>query len=1047
MLSEQTTSSLIGKRYELHDTIGHGGMGVVYRAIDRLTGQHVALKRVIGDDSPNFMDTADGGGSNFRLALAQEFKLLASIHHPYIIEVKDYGFDEEHQPYFTMELLDSPQTIIQAAADQPLQTQLTYIVQMLQALAYLHRRGILHRDLKPANVLVVNGQVKVLDFGLSMMRDRSHTETSAPQTAGTIAYMPPEILMGGAATEKSDLYAVGIIAYEILAGKYPFNDTSITNLIHDVMYTNPDYSLLDVDFDLALVIEELSQKDPDARHNNARDVILAMEAALRKPLVMDTTATRESFLQSARLVGRNTELDKLSVALSDAKNGTGSAWLIAGESGVGKSRILDELRTLSMVNGALVMRGQSVNEGRAPYHTWRVIFRWLGLLAELDPIDAGLIKLLVPDVVTLPESNVEAAAELESSKVQARMLRALNDMLKGQVQPVVIILEDLHWANSENLSLLEQLAKIAPQLPLLLVASYRDDERPDLPSVLPNIPLMKLNRLTDENIAELSEAMLGESGRHRGVVNLLQRETEGNVFFLVEVVRALAEEVGDLEQIGRRTLPNNVFAGGVQKIVQRRLSLIPLNYHAPLQYAAVIGRQQNLELLKHVLPDVNMDRFLAECANAAVLDMQDGVWRFAHDKLRDGVIEGIDRGQLRQIHKQVATAIETVFEPEDHAGALSYHWGIAADSEKEGYYAALAGEQSLRSGAYQQAVEYFERSLRALNVSTLPERESQMRRVYLQHRKAEAYLGFGGYTQARQLYLDSLTISEKLGDKASIAEALYNLGTVDYVRTLFDSAEKYYQDSLRIFQELDESSGIAKALNSLGNIAYEKGDDSAAKELYQRSLSLSRQMGGQWGMAGSLTTQENPSIMETNEYQDVRRTLVNQLTQHVQNNNKPGMAETYYNLGEISLQLNEFPDGTQSYRKSLAIYQEVNNYTGVVRCYERLGVLALNQKQTDEGMMWLQLALKTALEHDEEGAALGTLLHFVHQQVEAEHKEAALGLLAFILNHAELSAGLEDEAERITFELQDELLPGVAETSWERGKNRTFAEIVDELKA
>ncbi|HLY27528.1 MAG TPA: serine/threonine-protein kinase, partial [Aggregatilineales bacterium] len=209
----------VSPRYQLLNQLGAGGMGVVHRALDRLSGQVVALKQVTVDSGQLlFASQADTGhdSQTVRLALAHEFKTLASLRHPNIVSVIDYGFDAQHQPYFTMTLLENAQTILQAGAEQPVEVQYGLLMQLLQALLYLHRRGILHRDLKPGNVVAVNGEVKVLDFGLSV----AHGEGGGP--AGTLAYMAPELLEGASASEASDLYAFGLIGYEMLAGRHPF---------------------------------------------------------------------------------------------------------------------------------------------------------------------------------------------------------------------------------------------------------------------------------------------------------------------------------------------------------------------------------------------------------------------------------------------------------------------------------------------------------------------------------------------------------------------------------------------------------------------------------------------------------------------------------------------------------------------------------------------------------------------------------------------------------------------------------------------------------
>src|SRR5579871_3496818 len=164
MISAVPFSGQIAWRYQVLDQIGAGGMGVVYRALDRLNGQVVALKQVTVDAHALHFSSYRNESQDIRLALVREFKTLASLRHPNIVSVMDYGFDSRHQPLFTMTFLKGAQTIIEGARHQPAEVQHSLLMQLLQALFYLHRRGIVHRDIKPGNVLVVNGQVKVLDF-------------------------------------------------------------------------------------------------------------------------------------------------------------------------------------------------------------------------------------------------------------------------------------------------------------------------------------------------------------------------------------------------------------------------------------------------------------------------------------------------------------------------------------------------------------------------------------------------------------------------------------------------------------------------------------------------------------------------------------------------------------------------------------------------------------------------------------------------------------------------------------------------------------------
>lgn len=207
----------------------------------------------------------------FHLALAREFKTLASLRHPHIISVLDYGFDKQRQPYLTMELLDNAPNLIEAGRALPRTSQIELLVQVFQALAYLHRRGIIHRDLKPDNVLVIEGQIRILDFGLAVAREHSPAENRV--IYGTPAYMAPEVLEGQAATEASDLYAVGVMAYELFAGQHPFNTDNIAALTMDVLQTAPATRSLGLDDSMVEIMDRLLAKNPAARYSDARDLI------------------------------------------------------------------------------------------------------------------------------------------------------------------------------------------------------------------------------------------------------------------------------------------------------------------------------------------------------------------------------------------------------------------------------------------------------------------------------------------------------------------------------------------------------------------------------------------------------------------------------------------------------------------------------------------------------------------------------------------------------------------------------------------------------
>ena len=185
--------------YVLLDRLGQGGMGTVYRALNRLTGQTVALKLVGSHQHGSSSEEDDDAARTPKMALVREFQTLSSLHHPNLVEVLSYGIDEQSGPYFTMELLEKPQTILEAAQGKSTEGKVALFSQLLRSLIYVHRRGVLHRDLKPSNVLCVEDQVKLLDFGISTKH------ATAMEMAGTPEYMAPELLVGQPPSVASEL--------------------------------------------------------------------------------------------------------------------------------------------------------------------------------------------------------------------------------------------------------------------------------------------------------------------------------------------------------------------------------------------------------------------------------------------------------------------------------------------------------------------------------------------------------------------------------------------------------------------------------------------------------------------------------------------------------------------------------------------------------------------------------------------------------------------------------------------------------------------------
>lgn len=707
----------VGRRYMVLSLIGQGGMGRVYRALDRLTGRVVALKRVAqrqaGSRLPLSVTTSFSQADIYVGCLEQEFRVLATVRHPNIISVLDYGFDDELEPFYTMELLEDARAVLPHALSLPQSTRIELLVQLLQALSYLHRRGILHRDLKPSNLLVVRDAqgrqtLKVLDFGLS---SGPGAEISRALMGGTLAYMAPELFHGVPPSVASDLYAAGVIIYEVLGGSHPLaGSVRTTTLLSKLLHAPPQLSHLPSA--LRDVLGRTLSKNPKERPREATSLLTELCAALGIAPPPEPPAARDSFLVAARFVGRQAELGELMQALQAARSGRGAVILLHGESGTGKSRLLEELRSRALPEGVLVLRGQAVQSGGIAYQLWRDALRLLALYVELSEHEAGLLSAIVPDLAGLLARPVVRPAQADPQGASFRLLRVLLDVFERMTSPTLVILEDLQWADPESLQLLSRLGERAANHPVLIIGSYREEEAPKSLEAIPAARLL-LPRLERQAMAELCESILGPEAQSPQLLELIARETEGNTYFLLEWVRALADEAGTperIEQIAARWLVGGILPGGVAEVLTRRLMRVPAEARPMLQLAAIAGRQLDLNLLRRETPQ--LDALIQVVAEVGVLEVHAGDWRFSHDKLRERILSELDAVGREELHLRVARGLQVVYKDDDfHAPAIALHYQQGGDIQSAAFHYSRAGGAALVRGAPGEAEGHFTQAI------------------------------------------------------------------------------------------------------------------------------------------------------------------------------------------------------------------------------------------------------------------------------------------------------------------------------------------------
>ena len=592
-----------------------------------------------------------------------QFERLSSLDHPNIVRVLDLAWTPGRDAaYLVLDLSQPGRELAEAARGAPLGLVLEWLSELLRALYYLHRHRFGHRAFTPRDVTLVAGRLKLLVLESAEFRGR-------------------------------DSVAEDLRFVAQLLDSLPGLPSALSRLAAKLRARSDEYG-------------------------DARQLLSAIAQASERELNIETVETRESFLRTMPLLGRQQVLAELCEALGALPAGRGAAFWIEGESGVGKSRLLEEVRRFALARGVLVLEGREEANAPSPYQVFRLPLFRLGLRtssAVLEDYQLAALSSLIPEL----RSRLGRASS--TSGPDGAASDALNavalTLVRQQREPLLLILEDMQWSGSESLRLLADLVALCESYPIMILASCRSEDGARRVTAPPGMRHITLERLAAATVSELCAGLTG-AGRLRAddLPQLLVRETEGNPFFLVEALRALAEDAGSLDDVPRAALPARIFAGGIQAAVQRRLAAVPSAARPLLHAAAVLGRGVDTAVLKALRPEVDIERWLEDCVMAAVLERveggRDSAIRFRHDKLRDGLLAELAPEAQRKLHGEVAAAIERVHgDSATHWAALARHYRAAGNDAKEITFAARAARQALGTRATGEAAEFLTRAL------------------------------------------------------------------------------------------------------------------------------------------------------------------------------------------------------------------------------------------------------------------------------------------------------------------------------------------------
>ncbi len=740
-------TSFAAGRYVVDRFLGEGGKKRVFLAHDETLDRDVAFALI----------KTEGLDETSRERVRREAQAMGRLgNHPNVVPIYDLGEEPVAgatgtQPYMVQPLMaggDVEGLIEEAEGPLDLETALRIATQTAQGLSFAHSKGIVHRDLKPGNVwLDEDGSAKIGDFGLAVTTDRSRLTTEKVMV-GTVSYMPPEQATGVDVTPAADLYSLGAMLYEMCTGRVPFmgdDDIAVISQHINTPPVAPSWHNRLVPKALDALVMRLLAKDPSERPGSAEEVLAALQAVDLSAAADDAEEREEreaglgslDSMAGGVFVGRQREMDQLKSTFEDALGGRGRLVTLVGEPGIGKTRTAQELATYSSMRGAQVLWGRSYEGGGAPpYWPWvqairsHVTATEETLLRSQMGTTASVISEVVPEVKqTLPEVQPPPPIE-DPESARFRLFDSITTFLKttSENQPLVVMLEDLHWADRPSLSLLEFVARELSDSRLLIVGNYRDVElnrRHPLSMTLGELGRERLfdrvvlRGLARDEIERFIEVAAGTEAPEQ-LITTVYEHTEGNPLFMTETVRLLVQEgeiaSGQASKRGATSWELKI-PEGVREVIGRRLDKLSERCNELLSTAAVIGRQFRFDVLLKLdeeLTENSLLDLMDEALGARVVEELSGEighYQFSHALIEETLTDELSLTRKVRLHARIARALEEYYgdTATAHAEQLAHHFAQAETilgSEQAILHHFYAGETAKRRFAVEEAERY-----------------------------------------------------------------------------------------------------------------------------------------------------------------------------------------------------------------------------------------------------------------------------------------------------------------------------------------------------
>jgi phosphoribosyl 1,2-cyclic phosphodiesterase/tetratricopeptide (TPR) repeat protein/anti-anti-sigma regulatory factor len=948
---------VIKGRYKIEKKLGDGPLGTVVQAIDMQTNRPVALKVLSPAFSPETIDRFMRQAGN-----------IMSLEHPHIAKVLDV--DKDGHICFIVEELIEGQTLAQLyqsnngpiSADQALDIALDITL----ALEYAHSRGVTHGYLKPQNIFITDYGIKLSDIGLGRLEEGRNL-LNAPILQLTAAYLAPEQILGQPLDARTDLYALGVILYQLFTYRLPFHGTDReVMLAHLHEAPRPPRNFTPhISPSLEHLILKLLVKNPNARYASAEQA-----RRISSSLIVNVGDGKQQQYRND-LVGRSEQLKLLQGCWDEAKAGRGQMVLITGEAGIGKTTLARYAAL--QVDPAVLLVGHCLEPAGSPvYHPFIEALRSYFATVPPELFDDEARQLisnftrLVPEIrAVLPD--LPEPTPLEPKQEQLRLMSTLTQFIKRATaeRAWLLILDDLQWADHNSLELLRYLSHYLPVMSLLIIGTYRVEEVDRghplrelirALSVHPYFRNLLLDRLDREGV----DQVLSHIWRQPAPPALTERiyqHTEGNPFYVEEVAKTLVDDGLIILQQGQWHFPvleEVRLPRTVREAVWRRIHYLSPDTQSLLRQAAVLGQtfkfedllemsgQSEWEVLEHL--DVALERQLLQEAAGA----DETLLHFRHPEIQQVLYTEMGMLRRRMLHHQAGEALtrRAMPEPSRIAEKLAYHYSEADEFEKALVYSIQAARQAQAAHANEAALLWYNRTLEMIDQLAPEEIGSfQPLRLPVHRHLGEVLTLVGRYDEALEQYAQARILVEAEPPSIERSHILANLisfmAEVYEKRSEYDAALKWVHRGLSYLYR-DEVSLEAARLYLIGARTFDhQGQLDKAMDWCQQSLMMASQISTPLGQ--QITAQAYARLsaisLQRGNYDLAVPFSQESIQLYEQIDDVAGQVAPYIYLGIGHFYLGNWVEAGEAFNKSLDIAREIGDVDGQSRASNNLALI------------------------------------------------------------------------------------------------------------